>query len=188
MRILLPVVLATIAACGVTPNQRVEVRFQGDVAEIVRGDPGDETVLALFRGVRRWAAGDVTGDGRTELVLLWSFPDRPPRVWVVRPEDSGVREVWKGSGMAGTPLDVALGDSGGGAAPMVVLEDWGTGFHLVLYRWDRFGFRGEAWGVVGPGALRDCEDGGFGYLTEGEDEPCPLEIRGRRIRVQCPRR
>jgi len=189
VRILLTIVLAALAACGgPAAAVPVSVRIDGEVAEIIRGGPGDETTLALFRGVRRWAAGDVTGDGRTELILLWSLPDRPPRVWVVRPDASGVTPVWRGSGMAGIPLDMALGPAVNGGAALVVLEDWDNSFHLVLYRWDAFGFRGEAWGAVRNGTLTGGEAGGIGFLPEGEEQPCPLEISGRQLLVRCPRR
>lgn len=190
MRSLFPAILIAIAACGPAPTTtRVVVRMHGEVAEIVRGEPGAETVLALFRGVHRWAAGDVTGNAQTELVLLWSLPDRPPRIWVMRPGDDGLAPVWKGSGMAGIPLDVIMGRSEKSGAPLLVLEDRGTeALHLVLYRWDAFGFRGDAWGAVGPGSLANTEDGGFSYVPSEGGRPCPVEVRGRQLLVRCPLR
>ncbi|MFH1531097.1 MAG: hypothetical protein ABIK09_10255 [Pseudomonadota bacterium] len=188
MRNLLLIVVALLAACaGPAATVPVGVRMDGEIAQIVRGEPGHETTLALFRGVRRWAAGDVTGDGRIELVLLWSLPDRPPRVWVVRPDDAGVTPVWRGSGMAGIPLDVALEPAADGAR-LLVLEDWDGHFQLVRYRWDAFGFRGEAWGAVGPGALAAGEAGGIGFLPDGEEQSCPVETRDRQLLLRCPRR
>ena len=96
--------------------------------------------------------------------------------------------VWRGSGMAGIPLDIVLGPAGAQGAPLVVLEDWDDSFRLVLYRWDRFGFRGEAWGAVGPGALAPMGPDGIGFLPEGEARPCPMEVIGRQLRLRCPRR
>ena len=194
MRSLFPTILIVIAiviaACGPAPTAtRVVVRIHGEVAEIVRGEPGSETVLALFRGVHRWAAGDVTGDGHTEVVLLWSLPDRPPRIWVMRPGDDGLAPVWKGSSMAGIPLDMILGRPGETGTRLLVLEDRGAdALHLVLYRWDAFGFRGEAWGAVEPGSLATTEDGKFSYVPGEGGRPCPVEIRGHQILVRCPLR
>lgn len=189
MRTLLPCILAALTACcGVTPPPPVAVRMDGEIAEIIRGGPGEETVLALFQGVHRWAAGDVTGDGQTELVILWSLPDRPPRVWVILPNDAGVTPIWRGSGMAGVPLDLALRPGADGDTELLVLEDWGSSFSLVLYQWDTFGFKGIAWGTVGAGALAPMSDGATGYLPEGDETPCPLERADRQLLVRCPRK
>ncbi len=187
MRLAIPLLIATLTCCaGPAPAPPVSVRLQGEHAEIIRGEAGDETVLALFRGVRRWAAADVTGNGEQELVLLWSLPDRPPRVWVIRPEASGVTPIWRGSGMAGVPLDIALGPPTDDGTTLMVLEDWEQGFRLVLYRWDAFGFRGIAWGEVEAGALARTE-AGLGYIPDGRDQPCSIEIRGRQLFLGCPR-
>ncbi len=187
MRLAFLMHLALLTACtGPASAPAVGVRIQGEYAEIIRGEGEDETGLALFRGVCRWAAGDVTGDGRPELVLLWALPDRPPRVWVVRPGDGGVTPIWRGSGMAGIPLDIALAPPVAGRTPLVVLEDWGDGLRLVLYRWDAFGFRGTAWGAVDPGALA-VTDAGVGYQPDGREAPCALEVTGRQVLLRCPR-
>ena len=104
------------------------------------------------------------------------------------PQPRARTPIWRGSGMAGVPLDLTLSPAGEGGAALLVLEDWGTGFRLVLYRWDAFGFRGEAWRAVGAGALATLSDGGTGFLPENEEQPCPLEISGRQLRLRCPRR
>ncbi len=187
MRLAIPLLIAALTACaGPAPKPTVSVRLQGEFSQIIRSEAGSETVLALFQGVRRWAAGDITGDGEQELVLLWSLPDRPPRVWVIRPEETGVTSIWRGSGMAGVPLDIALGPEAESGATLVVLEDWESGFRLVLYRWDTFGFRGLAWGEVEAGALAVTE-AGLAYLPEGREQPCSIEIRGRQVFLGCPR-
>ncbi len=190
MRSLFPAIFIVIAACGPAPTAtRVVVRMHGEVAEIVRGEPGSETTLALFRGVHRWAAGDITGNGQTELVLLWSLPDRPPRIWVIRPGDDGIAPVWKGSGMAGIPLDMILGRPSKTGTPLLVLEDRGTEMlHLVLYRWNVFGFRGEAWGTVGPGYIATTKDSRFRYVPGNGGQPCPVEVLGRQLLIRCPLR
>jgi hypothetical protein len=187
MRLVIPFLIAVLAACaGPAPAPKVAVRLEGEVAQIVRGEGRDQTVLALFHGVHRWAAGDVTGNGDQELVLLWTLPDRPPRVWVIRPEDSGIVPIWRGSGMAGVPLDIGLVPATEAGEILVVLEDWEPGFRLVLYRWDAFGFRGIAWGEVGAGALAATELG-LGFLPEGEEQPCSIEVRERQVFLGCPR-
>lgn len=188
MRPAIPIILAALTACAGAPQAPpVGVRIHDEYAEILRGEAEDETVLALFRGVRRWAAGDVTGDGLPELVLLWSLPDRPPRVWVIRPEDTGITPIWRGSGMAGTPLDIALIPATTGPATLLALEDWRDGFRLVFYRWDAFGFRGVAWGAVEPGALA-TSDAGVGFLPDGAEVPCALEVVDRQVLLRCPLR
>lgn len=186
MRFLL--LLAFLGGCGPSGTPASFLRVDRGRATLVRADPDGETVLAVFDGVLRWEQGDVTGTGAQDLVVLWSPPGGPPRIWVLRTGALGLEPVWRGSGMAGTPLDFRLLPRHG-AAGLLVLEDWGAeSLRLALYRWDRFGFRGEAWGASPAGSLlRDAEDRGV-LVEDPEGGHCSVEVRGRQVRVRCPRR
>jgi len=131
--------------------------------------PTTGAVLAVFHGVLAADRGDVDGDGRSELVVLWRpaadteglrHAGSHARIWVLRVRDDGIEYVWRGSAMSAQALAFGLVEHEGHHR-LITLEAAGGGKIAVCYDWTGFGFSGKGTPVGGESEF---------YATDGKVE------------------
>lgn len=126
---------------------------------------GEQWVSGLYP-LWKAAAGDLDGDGRSELVIgAWSRtrrhvePEPHRTAWVLGWDGRALRELWRGSALGRPVRDLDVLDlDGDGRAELLARESGAGRCHLTAYRWTGFGFTGLASRALGCEDLAPCPD------------------------------
>jgi hypothetical protein len=135
--------------------------------------------VEVWRGLPEWrvvdlALGDPNDDGRRELLLALWKPDAAgvPRShpFIIGYREGAYRILWGGSAVADPIREVELGDvDGDGVQELIVLEEWGDGCAVTVWRWHGWGFS-LMWRSP-PGRYRD-----LALITGGADHPPIISV------------